>query len=72
MASGMVLCAIKRWIRKTRQAGLIPLSICLSGCGPTARHPGPLGGFGDFLQDTPGAVFVLALVIWFISNRKKK
>ena len=50
--------------------GLLMAPLALSQ--PTARHPGPLGAFGDFLQDTPGAVFVLALIIWGISNARKK
>jgi hypothetical protein len=48
------------------------LAICVSGCGPTDRHPGPLGGLGDFLQDRPGAVFVLAIIIMVIVNARKK
>ena len=52
------------------------LSICiglLAGCA-TERHPGPLGGVGDFLEDTPGATIVLALIIMAIiggAARKK-
>jgi hypothetical protein len=48
------------------------LVICASGCGPTSRHPGPIGGVGDFLQDTPGAVFVLAVIVVAIGNALKK
>lgn len=48
------------------------VAVYSSACGPTARHPGPLGGFGDFLEDTPGAVFVLALIVWAISNNRER
>jgi hypothetical protein len=60
-------------LNMTRIITLLPsLAVCASGCGPTTRHPGPLGGLGDFLQDTPGAVFVLALVVFAIGNARKK
>jgi H+/Cl- antiporter ClcA len=46
------------------------MAFCLSGCA-TERHPGPLGGVGDFLQDNPWAVPVLGIIIWGVFRKKK-
>ena len=32
--------------------------LLLAGCA-TARHPGPLGGVGDFIEDNPIGKFIL-------------